>query len=142
MISGRYSNATIKYIGTLFDRRKPKSYIINLDRNNLYGKAMSFPMPNSRFPWLSEEQWSTINCVAHMEDQDIGYFVEVDLEYPSELHHAHNDYLLATERVEVTASVLNVKPVVVAWHYSRGSHRRMLNYYPVSSTRTTMTPST
>ena len=56
MISGRYSKANNKYMGTLIDPTKPKIYIINLDANNIYGKAMSYPMPRSGLIWLSEQQ--------------------------------------------------------------------------------------
>ena len=31
------------------------------------------------------------------EKSEIGYFLEVNLEYPDELHELHNDYPLATE---------------------------------------------
>ena len=48
MSSGRYSKAN-KYMGTPFHPTKPKIYIIILDRNNQYDKAMSFPMPQSGF---------------------------------------------------------------------------------------------
>ena len=89
MISGRYSKANNKYMGTLFDHTKPKIYISNLDANNLYGKAMSYPMPQSGFTWLTQEQWSRINWVVQREDQYTGYFVECDLEYPPELHDSH-----------------------------------------------------
>ena len=61
MIRGRYFKGNNKYMGKLFDPTKPTNYIINLDANNLYGKAMSYPMPQSGFTWLIEEQWSSIN---------------------------------------------------------------------------------
>ena len=32
------------------------------------------------------------------EKRDIGYFFEVDLDYPDELHELHNDYPLASEK--------------------------------------------
>ena len=64
MISGRYSKANNKYMGTLFDPRKPKIDIINLDANNLYRKAMSYPMPQSGFTWLTEGQWRKIDWLA------------------------------------------------------------------------------
>ena len=41
------------------------------------------------------------------DDADIGYFLEVDMEYPPELHHAHNDYPLAPERLSVTREMLS-----------------------------------
>ena len=85
MSSARYSKANNKYMGKMFDPTKPKIYIINLDAYNLYGKAMSYPMPQSGFTWLTAEQWSTINWLAQREDQYTGYFVEGDLEYPPEL---------------------------------------------------------
>ena len=46
MISGRYSKANNKYMGTLSYPTKPRIYISNLDANYLYGKAMSYLMPN------------------------------------------------------------------------------------------------
>ena len=36
------------------------------------------------------------------EKSEIGYFLEVDLEYPDELHELHNDYPLAPEKLVVT----------------------------------------
>ena len=32
------------------------------------------------------------------EKSDVGYNLEVDLEYPKELHELHNDYPLAPEK--------------------------------------------
>ena len=69
MISGRYSKANNKDMGPLLDPNKPTIYIINLDANNLFGKAMSYPMPQSAFTWLTEEQWSKIDWLAQREDQ-------------------------------------------------------------------------
>ena len=36
-----------------------------------------------------------------------GYIVEVDLEYPTELHELHSDYPLAAEKMKVTLSMLS-----------------------------------
>ena len=56
MSSARYSKANNKYTEKMFDASKPSKYIINLDANNLYGKAMNYPMPQTGFTWLTEEQ--------------------------------------------------------------------------------------
>ena len=37
----------------------------------------------------------------------IGYFLEVDLEYPDELHELHNDYPLALEKLAVSSDMLS-----------------------------------
>ena len=36
----------------------------------------------------------------------IGYFLEVDLEYPDELHELHNYFSLASENVAVSSDML------------------------------------
>ena len=64
-----------------------------LDANNLYGWAMSKPLPMQGFEWMEEselETWENQSCI-----------LEVDLEYPKSLNDLHSDYPLAPERVEV-----------------------------------------
>ena len=39
--------------------------------------------------------------------RDVGYFLEVDLEYPNELHELHNDYLLAPQKLAVSNNMLS-----------------------------------
>ena len=41
------------------------------------------------------------------EKNDIGYFLEADLEYPDESHELHNDYLLAPEKLPVSSDMLS-----------------------------------
>ena len=42
-----------------------------------------------------------------MKKNPIGYFLEVDLEYPNELHKLHNDYPLAPEKLAVSNEMLS-----------------------------------
>ena len=80
-------------MGDDYDSNKPSKYIQYLDANNLYGWAMSKPLPTHGFEWMDEtelEDWRSLSCI-----------LEVDLEYPENLHDLHNDYPLAVERLKV-----------------------------------------
>ena len=43
--SNRFGQANNRYMGEDYDSSKPSKYIIYLDANNLYGWAMSKPLP-------------------------------------------------------------------------------------------------
>ena len=76
------------------------SYIMYLDANNLYGWAMSQPLPYGNFKWVEA------NSVIHKR-KGIGHIYEVDLEYPEELHDLHNDYPCAPEKIKVSDVMLS-----------------------------------
>ena len=94
-ISHRYAQANNKYMPS-FDASKPSSFIAYLDANNLYGWAMSKNLPTHGFKWMSNDElndWRTTPSI-----------LEVDLEYPKELHDLHNDYCLAPESIKPEGS--------------------------------------
>ena len=64
---------------------------------------MSQYLPTGGFKWLTEKQINKINLAQYNEDSNKGLLIlEVDLEYPKELHDLHNDYPSRTaERVRV-----------------------------------------
>ena len=41
------------------------------------------------------------------ENSSIGYVLQVDHEYPSELHEMHNDYPLAPEKLKISQNMLS-----------------------------------
>ena len=78
-----------------------------LDANNLYGWAMSQTLPTHEFDWLNEKQMADFDVTEIPADSQEGYILEVDLEYPPELHTAHNDYPLAPEPLEISEDMLS-----------------------------------
>ena len=73
--------------------------------NNLYGWAMSEYFPYGRFKLLKNVAGIDVNSIT--ERSTIEYFLEVDLEYPVELHELHNGYLLAPEKLTVSSDMLS-----------------------------------
>ena len=68
---------------------------------------MSQYLPYSGFKWLNQKEISDFCLNSISENSSIGYILEVDLEYPSELHELHNDYLLAPEKLEISQNMLS-----------------------------------
>lgn len=90
--SHRYAKANNKHVSSTFDPSKEESsYLIYLDVNNLYGWAMSYPLPENEFEWVPEDQLTSFDVNSISDNDYHGYILEVDLEYPEELHGAHND---------------------------------------------------
>ena len=106
MISNRYAKANNAYVGEP-DDTEPTSFICYLDANNLYGFAMSQPLPTSGFKFLSQEEIDDLRVMDVPDDGPTGYILEVDLCYPHELHDLHNDYPLAPEKITVTKHMLS-----------------------------------
>ena len=105
-ITNRYGKANNKYMKE-YDEKAPLKYIMYLDANNLYGWAMSQCLPTGNFKWMSEKEIKKINLGKYGADSKKRLILEVDLEYPQELHDLHNDYPLAPEKVKVSKDMLS-----------------------------------
>lgn len=91
--SNRYAKANNQFMDD-FDEEKPKSYLTYLDANNLYGWAMSQYLPTGGFEWVSTDTNFDV-----LETSEFGYILEVDLEYPNDLHDSHSDLPLCPENI-------------------------------------------
>ena len=84
----RWAAANNPYMGSEYDSSKPTRYLQYLDVNNLYGWAMSHPLPTGGFRWVDVHPDEIKELVNH---SDHGYLLEVDIAYPRELHDYHSN---------------------------------------------------
>ena len=103
-IAKRYPKANNKYMND-YDPKKTTTFITYLDKNNLYHWTMCEYLPYAGFEWVENINEFDINSIN--EKNDTGYFLEVDLEYPDELHELHNDYPLAPEKLAILSDMLS-----------------------------------
>ena len=85
--------------------KKISTFISYLDMNNLYGWTIS-----ENLPYGGSKQLKNIDNFDIMSisgKSPIGYILEVDLEYPDELHELHNDFPLAPEKLIVSSDMLS-----------------------------------
>ena len=92
---------------------KPTSYIMYVHANDLYGWAMSQPLPDDEYEWVSNDDcrdaFAALQNKASRDrwyEQEKHYIFEVDLDYPPELHERDDDYPLAPETMNINAEII------------------------------------
>jgi len=105
-ISHRFAEANNELAGG-YNPSLPKGFITYLDANNLYGWAMSQPLPIGDFKFKSQEEVDSFDISKIRENSETGYILECDITYPEHLHDLHNDYPLAPEHLTVTEDMLS-----------------------------------
>ena len=88
-----------------YDSNKQSTFTNYLDKNNLYGWAMSEYLPYREFEW--SKNVDELDTMSINKKTDVRYILEVDLKYPKELHELHNDHPLAPEKLAVTNDILS-----------------------------------
>ena len=68
------------------------------------------------FKWVKNVDSSDVKSIS--KNSLYGYILEVELEYPDELHNIHNDYVLATEKLEIYYDMLSNYCKKLAGKYS------------------------
>ena len=102
----RWAIANNPYMGYEYDPSKPTEYLQYLDANNLYGWAVSQPLPIRDFKWIDVrenkvEPKKMVETLAKNSNWGYGYLLEVDAEYPRELHNHQNDLPFLCEKIKV-----------------------------------------
>ena len=103
-IAHRHAQANNKYMKN-YDEKKQSTYIMYFDANNLYGWAMNQKLPSGNCQWIPCPEYTNLN--SYDENSAKGLILEVELEYPPELHNLHNDYPLAPEKISVQPKMLS-----------------------------------
>ena len=94
----RYAKANNKYTKN-YDKSIDLSYLTYLDANNLYGSAMSQKLPVNGFMWYKYlSDFSEDFIKNYDENSDVGYFLEVDVEYQKKLWGSHKNLPFLPER--------------------------------------------
>src|SRR5437867_1001934 len=103
VITRRKGMANNKFMKS-YDENSKSKYIAYFDANNLYGWAMSQYMPYGGFKWINPEEFDLDSV---KENSKQGHILEVDLEYPKELHDLHNDYPYCPEQMVIKDEMLS-----------------------------------
>ena len=125
--SVRFACANNKLMGLPYDPRQPTSYIMEVDANNLNGWAMSQEMPDGEFERVSHDECRSVEQLLnyaegliaifdtglfnHRENEEDkkSFILEVDLEYPPELHERDDDYPFASEVMTIEVEITGEK---------------------------------
>ena len=110
------------------DEKEPSRFVMYLDCNNLYGHSMSQSLPYSGFRWMTDKEIGKIDLGKYKADGKKGLILEVDLEYPQELHDLHNDYPVALEKVKVSNGMLSeyCRKIAEKYNISIGLVRKLI----------------
>ena len=81
-----------------YDKNEKSKFIVYSDINNLYGFSMCQHLPTGNFRWMTNSEINKLDLAKYKDNSKKGLILEVDLEYPREIHKFHNSFLVAPEK--------------------------------------------
>ena len=93
----KYVVANNKYLPN-YDKTKNSTYLQYLDANNLYGNAMNKKLALNGYKWADKSIFTDDFIKNYDDEGDKGYLIQVDVEYPKELHSAYEDLPVLPEK--------------------------------------------
>lgn len=72
-----------------------------------YGCAQTYNLPQSGFTFISKDEIAKIDWKRIDLTKYIGYFVECDMEYPTEIHETTSNFSLCPQNVAITYDMLS-----------------------------------
>ena len=97
----RYAKANNKHIKDLYHPDELSIYLQYVDANNLYGWAIINNLPTHGFKWKKGEDFTSEKIDKLVKKDKRGYLLEVDVEYPKELHENHNELPFLVEKNKI-----------------------------------------
>ena len=64
-------------------------------------------LPYGEFKWLNQKETDKFDVNLIGENSSVGHMLDVDLEYPDQLHELHNDYPLTPEQLQIRHNMLS-----------------------------------
>ena len=116
--------------------------ILYRDANNLYGLAMSEYLPYDEIEF--DRNVELENIFNTLDDGDVGYFIEVDLEYPDIIKEKTKNFPFAPENKKINHDIFSdymktskpdtftqTKKLICDWSDKKNYliHYRILNFY-------------
>ena len=114
-----------------FNPDQASTYGFMINANNFYGSAMQTKkLPVRNFELIEHIKDEVIlNQILEMsEDFLIGFILEVDLEYPEELHNTHQDYPLASTKKNGTSGLVESLPNKFTWSDEKSRNCKTFNW--------------
>ena len=84
-----------------------KVYNLFIQRQTIYVVGERAIFTYGGFKCLNQKEIDKFDVNSISENSSNGYILEVDLEYPDELHELHNNYPLAPEKLEIANDMLS-----------------------------------
>ena len=77
---------------------------------------------------MTDKEINKVDSTKYKENGKKGLILEMDLEYPQELHNLHNDYPVAPEKVKVSNGMLFAycKKIAERYNISIGLVRKLI----------------
>ena len=96
-----YVKGNNKYMKCLYNNDELSIYLQYVDANNLHGSAMINNLTTHGFKWKKAEEVTSEKIDKLVKKDKRGYLLEVDREYPKELHKNHNELPVLVEKMKI-----------------------------------------
>jgi hypothetical protein len=98
-----------------------------LDANNLYGLAMCKKFPYDDFKWHYDKM-DEKKIMKYCNNDNIKYILEINLDYPKELHDLHTNYPLAPEIMNINKNILSkIQKNIHKYYYGKNINNKKTN---------------